>query len=61
MAVVIQLVVGELQLVKGDHLLHPLGTLGQKIQRNGLVEYDETKIYPLGTLGTKLVMVDRSN
>ena len=27
MAVVVQLVVGELELVKGDHLLHPLRTL----------------------------------
>ena len=29
MAIVVQLVVGELELVEGDHLLHPLGALGQ--------------------------------
>ena len=29
MAVVVQLVVGELELVEGDHLLHPLGALHQ--------------------------------
>ena len=29
MAIVVQLVVGELELVEGDHLLHPLSALGQ--------------------------------
>ena len=29
MAIVVQLVVGELELVEGNHLLHPLGALGQ--------------------------------
>ena len=28
MAVVVELIVGELELVEGDHLLHPLGALG---------------------------------
>ena len=27
--VLVQLVVGQLELVEGDHLLHPLGALGQ--------------------------------
>ena len=31
MAVLIQLIVGELELVEGDHLLHPLGPLGRGV------------------------------
>ena len=41
MAVVVQLVVGELELVKGDHLLHPLGafsgTVGVDVDPGGRV------------------------
>ena len=32
MAILIQLIVGELQLVKGDDLLHPLSTLGRGVR-----------------------------
>lgn len=32
MSIVVQLVVGQLELVKGDNLLHPLGSGGRRVR-----------------------------
>ena len=40
MAVVVQLVVGELELVEGDHLFHPLRALDQHFHGGDADDHD---------------------
>ena len=53
MAVVVQLVVGELELVEGDHLLHPLGALhqhwhdGDNCEHHDDHDHDSQNVHPL--------------
>ena len=49
MAVVVQLVVGELELVKGDHLLHPLRTLDHHACKSSRIV--RMLLHPLGNIG----------
>lgn len=49
MAVVVQLVVGELELVKGDHLLHPLRTLDHHACKSSRIV--RKLLHPLGNIG----------